>query len=279
MEKKRRVMYKYSKIIALASCVIWTIFMFAAFKGFHFWYIGFVFFSWITLASLNYRHKTTLWFLKNRFKDFAIFYLVLFTIGIFGDLIIGQTIANLWGYPYYRSLFDWARLYLITYPFGGILVLELILFLSYIFKTKFTFLERKNTELPEKILDSLDHFVDLFYILIIVVIPVLFLFEVKLPFQSLVVYSFLAWTIAATIELVYHVRHGLHWIAILVTTVLLSILLHEIPNTAVFEWRYYSAPALNTLIFDVPLWTFLGWYLMTLLMMRLWTRFAWTKRD
>jgi len=270
-------LYKNTKLIALFSTILWLVFTFAAFKGFHFWYAGFIFFFWLSLASLNYRHETTLWHLKNRTSRFLQFFFVLFTIGFITDFIIGQRISHLWSYPLYSSFGDWTRLYLIIYPFGGLSVLELIFFLSNTFGEKFIFTHRTEN-LPEKIIDASDHFVDLFLLLVVMGLPILYFFNIPLPFRHLILYGFLIWALVATVKFAYHIRHGLHWVAILLASLFMSVFLHEIPNTAVFEWRYYNAPILNSLILDIPLWVFLGWYIIVLMMLRIWVRFVWAKK-
>lgn len=255
---------------------MWLIFIFTAFKGFRFWYVGFVFFFWLSLSLLDYRHETTLWYLKNRFGHFFKFYLLILVLGFIVDFIIGQEISHFWSYPYYHTLSDWLRLYLIIYPFGALSVLELVFFLANIFKEKFVFTHRVPN-LEERLIDASDHFVDLFLIFIVIVLPILYFLHITLPFKHLFFYGFFVWVLVATAKFIYHIRHGLHWVAILLATLFMSLLLHEIPNTAVFEWKYYNAPILNTLILNIPLWVFVGWYLIVLMTLRLWIRFMWSK--
>lgn len=265
-------MYNNSKIIALVSFFIWLAFIFSAFLGFRFWYAGFVSFFWTCLASLNYRHETTLWYLTNRFYGFFKLYLCLVVIGFIGDYIIGQQITHLWYYPYYGSTFDWLRLYLIIYPFGGLSILELTLFLSNFFNEKLSFAERKENPLQFTI-DTFDYVISFSLIVILIVLPILYFFGFNLPFTDLTVYGSIFWIFIATIKFCFHVRHGLHWLAILITTLFMSVFLHEIPNTAVFEWKYLAAPILNTTILNLPLWIFFGWHVMLMFMLILWVHF------
>lgn len=132
---------KFKHFFSFLATLIWLIFIFAAFNGFHFWYSGFVLFFWLSLALLNYQHKTTLWCLKNRTKYFIKFYLFLFFVGFVGDFMIGTHLAGLWQYPYYSSWSDWIRLYVIIYPFGGLCILEMIFFLSSLAKEKLSILK------------------------------------------------------------------------------------------------------------------------------------------
>lgn len=250
-------MYNKAKLIALFATILWLVFTFAAFKGFHFWFAGFVFFFWLSLASLNYRHETTLWYLKNRFSHWLKFYLILLAVGFVIDYVIGIKITHLWIYPYYTTFWDWFRLYFLIYPFGGLSVLELIFFLSSIFGEKFIFLHKKPN-LEEKLIDGSDHLVDLFLLLIVVGLPLLYFLDIKLPFTQFIVYDFFIWILIATVNFAYHIRHGVHWVAILLATMFMSVFFYEIPNTAVFEWKYFNASMLNSIILGIPLWVIVG---------------------
>jgi hypothetical protein len=263
--------YKYGRIASLAAGIAWLVFAFSAFQGFHFWYLGFVFFFWLSLSLLNYRHRTTLWFLRNRTLYFALVYAILIVIGFVGDYVIGQQVANLWRYPYYTAYFDWVRLYALIYPLGGLAVLELVLFLGALFREKLILLPKPHAPLTRP-LNLADHMLDGLVVCALIAIPVLYWAQVSLPFAHLSVYVFLAWVAVATAQFVYHVRHGSHWVAILLAALLMSVFLHEVPNTAVFEWEYFNAPLLNLRVLSIPLWVMAGWYVIVVLMLRIWVR-------
>lgn len=228
-------------------------------------------FFWLSLAVINYRHRTTLWFLCNRTRYFVLMYAVLLVIGFVGDYLIGQQIAHLWRYPYYTTYFDWVRLYALIYPLGGLAVLELVLFLGGIFRERLALLPKPHAPLTRP-LNLLDHAIDGLVALSLVVMPVLYWLKISVPYAHLLVYVFLAWAAVATWQFAYHVRHGSHWVAILVAALLMSVFLHEIPNTAVFEWEYFSAPLLNMRLLSIPLWVVVAWYVIVILMLRLWVR-------
>ena len=271
-------MYKNSHILAFFASITWMLFIFSAFKGFHLWYAGFVFFFWLALAALNYRHTTSLWLAKNRTRRFLEFYTVLFVVGFIADYVIGQHVADLWSYPYYTSLFDWVRLYVIIYPFGGLSILELSFFLGNLFHEKFVLLPKVHSTLAHSV-DFLDDVVDATLFLLLSGGLVIYFFNSSYQFTEVVVYTFFVWTVLTTIKLALHLRHGIHWLAIFITVLFVSILLHEIPNTVAFEWKYHTAIMLNTPIMQIPLWVIIGWYVMLLAMYRLWIRVVLNRKD
>lgn len=263
-------MYKYKNIIALVATLAWLSFIFAAFKGFVEWYAGFVIFFWISLGILNFRHQTSLWLVKNRPHSFIRYFIFLFILGFFADYVLGQKLANLWSYPLYDSSWDWIRLYLIVYPFGGLTVIELIYFLGSILKEKFVLRVPAVTPVADKLSSIVDGL-----LIGVLVLYLISTFVVRIPNLRFMLFSLLlCWVVIMTIKLRYHLQHGLQWIVILFITLFMSLFLHEIPNTAVYEWRYHQAPFLNQAIFDVPLWVFFGWYLLILLMLRFWMHFV-----
>jgi hypothetical protein len=95
--------YKYKDLFALLATIGWMVFVYSAFLGFHFWYLGFVFFFWLSLGILNYRHESTFWLLKNRLSLFIKYYLFLALLGFIADYIIGQVLVGFWIYPFYNS--------------------------------------------------------------------------------------------------------------------------------------------------------------------------------
>lgn len=227
--------------------------MYSAFMGFHFWYAGFVFFLWLSLAALNYRQATTLWLLKNRRVLLLRFYVVLVAVGLVVDYIIGQQVTRLWTYPLYSSVWDWFRLYFIIYPFGGLSILELMFFLSNLFHEKFVFTHvKKRLEIQAS--NGRDYVLDVLEGCLLIALPALYLLRVPLPFFALFFCGLGIWVVWTTIQFTRHIRHGLHWFAILCTVVLISVFLHEIPNTAVFEWKYNAAPIFNFLVLNIPLY-------------------------
>ena len=270
-------MLKDPKVGALCAAVVWIVFIFAAFKGLQFWYAGFVFFFWLSLAFLNYCHSTSFWIAQHTPWRFLRFYLALFAVGFIGDFVIGQNIAHLWSYPHYNSFVEWATLYAISYPFGGLSILELSFFLGYIFHEKFVYLPRVHMSAAHYV-DKLDHAVDTLLAALLLGGSALYLYGIHTGLAKSIVYLFLLWAVLTTVKLAYHLRHGIHWIALFCAVLFISVLLHEVPNTAVFEWEYYTAPILNFLIFEIPAWVFLGWYLMLLVMYRLWLRLILQKR-
>ena len=172
-------------------------------------------------------------------------------------------------YPNYHSWGDWLRLYLIIYPIGGMSVLELIYFLAGLFKEKLTLIHSPTS--AGHIIDKLDFLLDVTLLLIILVY---FFSKLLYPIpylRLLFVLLLLLWMLVATIKFKYHIKHWSHWLVIFFVTLFMYLFLNEIPNTRVYEWRYYNAPIFNQSILDIPLWVFFGWYCLILLMLRVWT--------
>ncbi len=271
-------MYKYGRVVAFCATVCWLLFMFSAFRGFHFWYAGFVFFFWLALASLNYRHDTSLWLFRNKFRSFFFFYLQIVVLTFFVDFIIGQRLTGFWSYPYYNSVWDWLRLLLVIYPFGGLAVLELVYFLAALFGERFHFISRQKTTV-HRVVDAVDIlWVYLLYFLIFTS-PLLLLVNVGLGYRVFMFVVALGWPVVATIKFWYHIAHWLHWVLILVATALLSVMLHEFPNVGVFEWKYQNLPVLNQSILGIPLGVIFGWYVLVIGVFRIWLYFAVGKRQ
>lgn len=262
-------MHKTSKIIALFATIGWLAFAFAAFEGFVFWYGGFVFFLWLALGSINYKQETSLWLFKNKFTLFLKFYIFLAALFVSIDFWVGQKIAGLWEYPFYNSLDDWVRLYTILYPFGALAVLELTLFLGFLFKKGIVFVS-KPLSMSHRFVDRAD----------ILVLASIFIFSfstlfLKIPrITDILVWLFFAWILIATLKFKYHIRHWLHFFIIFSVSLAISVFLHEIPNTSVFEWRYNDFSVLNQNIFGVRLWVIIGWYVLVLLVLRSWIYFV-----
>lgn len=261
-------LYKYKDLLALLATVGWISFIYAAFRGFHFWYLGFVFFFWLALGILNYRHETTVWLLKNRFSRFATYFTVLAILGFIADYVIGQVLAGFWVYPFYTSLWDWVRLYLLIYPLGGMCVLELIYLLAAMSKERVVLIHKDINGFPiHKIL-----ILNEIFLLITVGLCLAFRSVLATPYIStIIVILFSSWVILTTFKLKYYIKHWTHWIGIIGATAILSIFLHEIPNTAVYEWRYYNPPLFpDYSIFGIQLWLVWGWYLLVLVMLKYW---------
>ena len=266
-------MYKYGKIVALASTVGWLAFTYSAFKGFAFWYAGFVFFFWLALGAMNYHHYTSLWLLRNRPYKLILFYLIMLVLAILADFVVFQKIVNLWSYPQYNSWDDWVRLYTVIYPFGGLAVLELIYFLASVFREPLRF-DVRELHFEHWIIDHLD----LWLLLALFLSPISVVFIDIPALTSLMLVGLFVWGIIATWKLKYHIRHWLHYVSIITAAYIMSIFLHEIPNTAVFEWLYNDAPFWNQSIIGVPLYIIFGWYILALMMLRLWIYFVLRKK-
>lgn len=271
-------MYRYAHIIALFSFIISLLFLFAAFKGYAYWYTGFVFFLWLNLGSLNYRHRTTLWLLQNKKGSFAKFFILLFIFGFAVDYFMGLEISTAWIYPNYIHFIDWVKLYLIIYPFGGLSVLELFIFLGNIFKERLQIIKRPKSTL-HSLIDISNLIMDSLLILSLIIIPIFFYLQITIPYRNLfIVISILTWFALSTIQLIFHFKNGMHWVFIFLFSIFLFVLLHEFPNTFSYEWRYLNTsviadtiPILSKRLFDIPYWVMICWYLILLFLYKIWT--------
>lgn len=148
-------------------------------------------------------------------------------------------------------------------------MLELIYFIAGVFGEKLSFETRSDSAL-HNVVDKADRI----SLLSLLIVPPLFNFFAKDLTATSLLFTFYIWGIIATIQLAYHIRHRLHWVAIIISAYLVSVFLHEIPNTNAFEWRYFHGPILNQNVLGIPLYIFLGWYILSLMMVRLWVYFV-----
>lgn len=259
------------KIIALLSAVIWLGFVYSAFLGFYYWYAGFVFFLWLALASLNYDKKTTLWHLIYETRRFFLFYATILVLGFFVDFVVGQRVFNFWGYPHYQNLGDWLRLYFIIYPIVGLTLIEMFYFLANIFGERVVFNKTPQTSLHRTI-DKLDLVLIWMALASVFTSPLLLIYGIPSYYEAIVLGGSLLWVIVGTMKLKYHIKHWSHWVAIILGAYLISTFLHEIPNTAVYEWRYINLPFWSHPIFGVPVLVIIGWYLLVIASLRCWIR-------
>jgi len=260
--------YKYKDLFSLLATLGWLSFVYSAFKGFHFWYLGFIFFFWLSLGILNYRHESTLWLMENRWSRFAKYYFTLAVLGFLADYIIGQALTGVWSYPFYNSISDWLRLYLLIYPIGGLSTIELIYFLASIFREKVVLI---HEDVKNLLVTKLEFSTDILLILAIITYLISKTIIPLSHIQSIIIVLFSVWIILTTFKLKYYLKHWTHWIAIIGASAILSIFVHEIPNTAVHEWKYYPPHLFpDYSILGIQLWLIWGWYLLVLVMLKYW---------
>mgnify|MGYP001591364836 FL=1 len=196
------------------------------------------------------------------------YYVALALLGLVFDYIVGELLTGFWTYPFYSHTSDWLRLYILIYPIGGLSVVELIYFLSSLFKEKIVLV---HEDVKTKTVYKYEYLVHALIVLAIVVC-LLFkdnnsLFYVQIAIAILVS----IWIVLTTLELRYYLKHWTHWVSIIAVTTILSIFLHEVPNTAVYEWKY-NVPSLLSLhpILSLQIWLIYGWYLLVLVMLKYW---------
>jgi hypothetical protein len=253
--------FLYGRITILLASVGWIAFAFAGLKGFPFWYGGFVLCFWVAFGLINYQQKTSLWLFAHRRVPFLLFFGALA-----GSLLILDQFGlqnNLWFYPFYRGWwFFWV--YLVLYPFAGLALLELFYFLAGFFGEKLVFRQLQS---------SRGHtFLDVVESILLLTLIALFVWGGAGNASALVPVFVVAllWMVFATTKLVCHIAHPTHIVLVAVLSGCIAVLLHELPNTAAFEWVYLEAPMLMISVFGLPLFVWFGWYWFTLFTLRLW---------
>ena len=192
-------MSKNLKIIALISCIGWLAFIFAAFRGYHFWYEGFVILFWFFLGILNYDQHTSLWLFKNKPRRFFTLYSFLFIFFFFIDFVVAQKLANLWYYPYHNSLARLIEIYLL-YPFSGLPVLELVYFISSIFNEKLNFIKE-----PFRGWHKLIDYIEIASFPLVVLLPLVLSILRLNHIADALVWGFICWLVIGTIKFKYHI--------------------------------------------------------------------------
>ena len=252
--------FLYTRIAILVAMVGWIVFAFAGLRGFPFWYGGFVLCFWFCAGLSNYQQKSSVWLASNRRGTF----LLLLAAYAGGAFLFDQfgLYANLWFHPLYSG---WGLLwvYVVLYPFAGLACLELLYFLAHLMGERLLFVHRKET--------LWHHGIDAVESALFVLMGGAALLGImdKVSVSAVLLISLL-WVLSAGVKLFLHTRHAKHYTLIVIVSFLIAALLHEMPNTGAFEWIYLDAPALNGLIWFLPLWVWLGYSWLLLFTLRLW---------
>jgi hypothetical protein len=119
----------------------------------------------------------------------------------------------------------------------------LIYFLASIFKEKVILIHEDTKNL---VVSKLEFLIDAL-LLFVIASCLIFKNIILSPYvPSIIVALFSAWVILTTLKLKFYLKHWTHWIAMEV----FIIFMHEIPNTAVFEWKYFARLYCQT----IPFW-------------------------
>ncbi|MDO8564939.1 MAG: hypothetical protein Q7R88_03010 [bacterium] len=253
--------FLYSRFVLLGALIGAIGFAFAGFKGFPAWYGGFVFCFWVAFGLINIKQKSTLWLAVQRPVIFALFYIALTGASILADQFGVNN--HLWFYPNYAGMkIVWV--YLVLYPFGALSLLEFFYFLSGFFGEKLSFKKGPDT-LWHGFFDISEHL--LFLLMTGMIVAGALGFGVSIGIATTVA---VLWFAFALVKLRIHVRHSGHYLLILVLTVVLALLVHQLPNTVAREWVYLQAPFLNMALLGLPIWVWVGWCWLLLVPLRLW---------
>lgn len=233
------------------------------FKGFPFWYGGFVLCFWGALGLLNYEQHSSVWLTRRKPLLFIVLYGALAGSSFLADTF-GLN-AHLWFYPSYQGLgLFWV--WLVLYPFGGLAMLELLYFLAGYLDAPLQFTPYPQTHFHR--------FFDIFEsLLFVVMVAVIVLGAVKaewgLSLLPLAILAFV-WMFSALVKLRFHITHFGQYMLVFVIATLLATLSHELPNTIAHEWVYLDAPFLDFLLVGLPLRVWCGWFWLALMTLRLW---------
>lgn len=261
----REQRFLYTRIAILIANVLWLAFAFAGFKGFPFWYGGFVFFFWLAFGLVNLPLRSSLFECVHRPHLFALLYLALAAIMFFADQFGLQYF--LWVYPNYSG-FSLVWLYLVLYPFSGLALIELLHFLGARLDTPLSFVSF-SANAGHRFLDAAENV--LFLVMTGLIIAGALGERLAL---SLTAFAVLLWILTALARFFLHIRNRGHSVLVLVLTVFFATVLNEYPNLISREWVYLPASALGTAtqtpMLGLSVWIWLGWFWLTLIPLRLW---------
>lgn len=196
-------------------------------------------------------------------KVYIYLYVVFFWAGIIADLIMGISITRFWKYNY-SNLGDYLILYLVIYPFAGIVMVQTYIAIkTVILKIR----DRRNT----KPLLSLRQYRLLISGLALTFIGVTaaamshpnpWLYTAFYLLASILAFLLLSMVAQAhghkTVIEDLHM-HPLKILLVLFLATYVNAFLHELPNTYAREWSYTNYPLSHLHVLGIPLIMLLGW--------------------
>ncbi len=198
-------------------------------------------------------------------KTFFILYAIFFVFGgLIEDLFFGIIIGEVWYYNYY-SILEYASLYLIIYPIGG-----LVMIMSFLFFIKNYKIKRKRSSIFQtKLLGYLSLLSTLFVILFIVL-----KYYYNVIHSSFFIAAFSWLFISLFFNYVAAKRKRFPFINILLLNpkkIILATLfatyinafLHEFPNLFAQQWVYQNLIFEETKFIGIPIIVLIGWLALT----------------
>lgn len=250
----------YSRLAILAAGLGSTIFAVAGFSGLPFWHIGFALCVWLAFALQNFHHKTSLWMCLRRRIPFLIFYGALA-----GSFILFDTLAlrlHLWFYPFYSGAW-FMFVYGILYPIGALAAFEFFYFLASRVQEELMCKQLKETAMRRSI-----HKGESVLFLLMMALIIFGAAGYPVSFIALFIVC-AAWSAAAAFTLGSCLAYPAH-LVLLISTAAFGALVGGVPGAAPFERIYSEMSVLNTPVFSIPLWMWLGSLWFVLFPLRLW---------
>jgi hypothetical protein len=190
-------------------------------------------------------------------------YIIGLILGIIGDLILGIYISELWYYTY-SQIWEYILLYLLIYPFGGIVLIQSYFILKQ--RTKFKN-NKVNLKLKTiKILNAIFIIITLILSIIIYLLDIRYIQLIHFGILSLVFFFTFTYYSEKKIKKSFLrdiLENPKQVIVISSIVTYLNAIIHEYPNTIAKQWIYTNIPFQNITILDVPAILILcGWFIL-----------------
>lgn len=237
--------------------------IFASFYKFPYFYSIFLI-GWLLLIEYI-AHKVKIKpIINNKKPSFFIYLLLAYSLLHLITEIYGRLIANMWYYPHYTSTIFYINLQIIIYGLGSIACMETYRVSKNYFskKIKGNFFKLR---LNSKILEDLRKVFFYLSIIFLLIPLVSFFFFDNWKINYFFLFPLLAiWLFFDSINknnpLIKDLLEGKKSFLInLILIPLLIGLLHEFPNTFVWEWVYQNIPITNFGFNGLPIIVLLGW--------------------
>lgn len=262
---------------------------------FSYFYSTFVIGMFLFFDALAHLVDRSISFTSNLERVNATFWTVLGVFIVATDLLGGQMIFTVWKYPPYHSWLNWALLYLIIYPVGGLSLIAMYRFFDLVF----------DRVLPGKLFQMADagkmtkkilRIIFCLLPLAVIILAILYfsgymavLSRQWWPYFLLFLFLFVEWTFFFDVLIAAFGGRPIladflagekKVILAIVISGLLGATLHELINTYVHEWVYIvdKFPVTTVTFLGVPVMVFITWIPLTIVCVQAY-RFAQVVRD
>ncbi len=233
------------------------------FRGFPFWYGGFVLCFWGALGLLNYGQHSSLWLSYKKPWLFVLLYGALAGTSFLSDTF-GLN-AHLWFYPFYHGI-SLLWVWLVLYPFGGLAILELLYFLAGHLDAPLEFRQYPQTQ-GHRFFDVFESLLFLGMVGVVVLGAIHVPSGLTLP----AIFAFVVvWIISALLKLRFHITHLGQYTLVIVLTTLLATLSYGLSGFATRSWICLETTFFDVLLFGFPFWVWVGSFWFVLITLRLW---------